>query len=68
MCLQYFLFILTYFFRYEHQIIDIVRTFIYLGFAFTTGDSFLDEQNTLGGQALKALLKLNKNDGSLISS
>ena len=47
-------------FTYEHQVIEIVKTFKYLGIVFTTGGSFSKAQNTLAGQAQKAIFKLNK--------
>ena len=47
-------------FTYEHQVIEIVKTFKYLGIVFTTGGSFSEAQNTLAGQAQKAIFKLNK--------
>ena len=34
--------------------------FSYLGIVFTPGGSLSDTQNTLSGQALKAILKMNK--------
>ena len=45
---------------YEHQVIEIVKTYKYLGIVFTTGGSFSEAQNTLAGQAQKAIFKLNK--------
>ena len=50
---------------YEHQIIEIVKTFKYctlniIGIVFTTGFFFLRSVNTLAGQAQKAIFKLNK--------
>ena len=50
---------------YEHQVIEIVKTFIYctlniIGIVFTTGGSFSEAQNTLAGQAQNAIFKLNK--------
>ena len=45
---------------YEHQVIEIVETFKYLGIVFTTGGLFSEAQNTLAGQAQKAIFKLNK--------
>ena len=47
-------------FMYEHQVIEIVKTFRYSGIVFTTGGSFSEAQNTLAGQAQKAIFKLNK--------
>ena len=45
---------------YEHQVIEIVKTFKHLGIVFTTGGPFSEAQNTLAGQAQKAIFKLNK--------
>ena len=42
-------------FKYEHQVIEKVKTFKYFGIVFTTGDSFSEAQNTLAGQAQKAI-------------
>ena len=47
-------------FIYEGSIIEIVKHFKYLGIVFTTGGSFSEAQNTLAGQAQKAIFKLNK--------
>ena len=47
-------------FMYEHQVIEIVKTFKYLGIVFTTEGSFSEAQNMLTGQAQKAIFKLNK--------
>ena len=38
-------------FMYEHQVIEIVKTFKYLRIVFTTGGSFSEAQNALAGQA-----------------
>ena len=40
--------------------IEIVKSFKYLGIVFTAGGSFSETQNTLSGQAQKAIFKLNK--------
>jgi len=47
-------------FHYGNSNIEIVREFVYLGIVFMTSGSFSEAQNTLAGQALKALFKLNK--------
>ena len=47
-------------FIYEGSPIEIVKHFKYLGIVFTTGGSFSEAQNTLAGQAQKAIFKLNK--------
>ena len=47
-------------FAYKHNAIEIVNKFTYLGIVFTTGGSFNEAQNTLSGQALKALFTMNK--------
>jgi len=47
-------------FTYKHNAIEIVNKFTYLGIVFTTGGSFNEAQNTLSGQALKALFTMNK--------
>ena len=39
---------------------EIVKSFKYLGIVFTVGGSFSEAQNTLAGQAQKAIFKLNK--------
>ena len=47
-------------FYYEGNQIEIVKSFKYLGIIFTAGGSFSETQNTLSGQAQKAIFKLNK--------
>ena len=47
-------------FYYNGQRLEIVKEFKYLGLVFTIGGSFADAQNTLAGQAQKAIFKLNK--------
>ena len=47
-------------FRYDGINIDMVGKFVYLGIAFSSGGSFSSAQNTLSGQSLKAIFKLNK--------
>lgn len=47
-------------FHYEGSQLDIVNKFVYLGLVFTSGGSHLEAQNTLAGQSLKAIFKLNK--------
>ena len=47
-------------FSYEGEVLEIVKSFKYLGIVFTAGGSFLETQNTLAGQAQKAIFKLNK--------
>ena len=48
-------------FYYNGERLEIVKEFKYLGmFFFTTGGSFAEAQNTLSGQAQKAIFKLNK--------
>ena len=47
-------------FIYDGMQIDIVEKFVYLGILFTTGGSFSGAQNTLAGQSLKAIFRLNK--------
>lgn len=47
-------------FTYEGSQIEIVKSFKYLGIVFTTGGSFSESQNTLSGQAQKAIFKMNK--------
>ena len=37
-----------------------MKEFKYLGIVFTSGGSFLETQNTLAGQAQKAIFTLNK--------
>lgn len=47
-------------FYFNGQPIEIVKEFKYLGIVFTSGGSFSEAQNTLSGQAQKAIFKLNK--------
>ena len=47
-------------FLYNGNQLEIVRNFKYLGIIFTAGGSFSETQNTLLGQAQKAIFKLNK--------
>lgn len=47
-------------FHYGDTILEIVSKFVYLGILFTTRRSFSGAQNTLAGQGLKALFKMNK--------
>ena len=47
-------------FYYNGERLEIVKEFKYLGMVFTTGGSFAEAQNTLSGQAQKAIFKLNK--------
>ncbi|MCG8048238.1 MAG: reverse transcriptase family protein [Candidatus Thiodiazotropha endolucinida] len=47
-------------FYYQGERLEIVNSFKYLGVVFTTGGSFSEAQNTLAGQAQKAIFKLNK--------
>ena len=47
-------------FYYQGKRLEIVNSFKYLGVFFTAGGSFSEAQNTLAGQAQKALFKLNK--------
>ena len=47
-------------FYYQGCQIEIVQSFKYLGVVFTVGGSFSEAQNTLAGQAQKAIFKLNK--------
>ena len=47
-------------FYYGGNQIEIVKSFKYLGIMFTAGGSFSETQNTLSGQAQKAIFKLNK--------
>ena len=46
-------------FNYRNREIEIVKKFTYLGFVFTCGGSLVETYNTLSGQAIKALFKLN---------
>lgn len=47
-------------FTYEGVPLEIEKSFKYLGIVFTAGASFAEAQNTLAGQAQKAIFKLNK--------
>ena len=47
-------------FFYNGERLEIVKEFKYLGMVFTIGGSFSEAQNTLAGQAQKAIFKLNK--------
>ena len=47
-------------FFYNGERLEIVKEFKYLGMVFTTGGSISEAQNTLAGQAQKAIFKLNK--------
>ena len=47
-------------FYYNGVVLEIVKEFKYLGIVFTSGVSFSEAQNTLAGQAQKAIFKLNK--------
>ena len=47
-------------FFYNGERLEKVKEFKYLGMVFTTGGSFSEAQNTLAGQAQKAIFKLNK--------
>ena len=47
-------------FYYNGERLEYVKEFKYLGTVFTTGGSFAEAQNTLSGQAQKAIFKLNK--------
>lgn len=47
-------------FYYNGVALEIVKEFKYLGIVFTSGGSFSEAQNTLAGQAQKAIYKLNK--------
>ena len=47
-------------FYYNGQQLEIVNKFRYLGVVFTAGGSFSECQNTLAGQAQKAIFQLNK--------
>lgn len=46
-------------FYYNNSEIEIVTKFSYLGIVFTPGGSFSEANNTLSGQAQKAIFKLN---------
>ena len=47
-------------FSYDGEVLEIVKSFKYLGIVLTAGGSFSEAQNTLAGQAQKAIFKLNK--------
>ena len=47
-------------FYYDGEPIEIVSKFKYLGVVFTSGGPFSEAQNTLAGQAQKAIFKMNK--------
>ena len=47
-------------FSFDNTVLEIVNKFTYLGIVFTTGGSFEETQNTLAGQARKALFLLEK--------
>lgn len=47
-------------FTYSGEDIEIVKKFSYVGIVFTTGGSCHEAQNTLAGQALKAIFAMNK--------
>ena len=47
-------------FYYNGEPLEIVSKFKYLGVVFTAGGSFSEAQNTLAGQAQKAIFKMNK--------
>lgn len=47
-------------FYYNNCPVEVVNKFTYLGIVFTTGGSFSEAQNTLSGQAQKAIFKMNK--------
>ena len=47
-------------FYYDGNQVEIVKQFKYLGLVFTVSGSFTEAQNTLSGQAQKAIFKLNK--------
>ena len=47
-------------FYYDNQVLEIVKKFKYLGIVFTAGGSFSECQNTLAGQAQKAIFQLNR--------
>ena len=46
-------------FFYDGELLEIVSKFKYLGIVFTSGGSFSEAQNTLAGQAQKAIFKMN---------
>ena len=47
-------------FNYNGVPLEIISQFKYLGIVFTSSGSFSEAQNTLAGQAQKAIFKLNK--------
>jgi hypothetical protein len=47
-------------FYFNDSIVEIVNKFSYLGIVLTTGGSFMEAQDTLAGQALKAIYKMDK--------
>ena len=47
-------------FTFDNIVLEIVSKFTYLGVVFTSGGSFTEMQNTLAGQARKALFLLEK--------
>ena len=47
-------------FTFDNTVLEIVSKFTYLGVVFTPGGSFAEAQNTLSGQARKALFLLEK--------
>ena len=47
-------------FYYDNHVLEIVTKFKYLGIVFTAGGSFSECQNTLAGQAHKAIFQLNR--------
>ena len=47
-------------FSFDNTVLEIVNKFTYLGIVFTTWGSFTETQNTLTGQARKALFLLEK--------
>ena len=47
-------------FLYNGNQLEFVRSFKYLRIVFTAGGSFTETQNTLSGQAQKAIFKMNK--------
>ena len=47
-------------FYFGDILLGVVNKFSYLGIPFTSGGSFVDATNTLSGQSMKAIFKLNK--------
>ena len=47
-------------FIFDNTVLEIVGKFTYLGVVFTSGGSFIEAQNTLAGQARKALFIVEK--------